>query len=148
MIRLSIGVKCRTGALLFPHMIDHMGFPVSDYVKAKEFYTKVLAPLGYVLVMEANEGQTEAGGRAAGFGPKGKPAFWIAEDKTPAKYLHVAFSAPSREAVDAFYAAAIAAGGTDNGAPGLRTQYHPNYYGAFIMDPDGNNVEAVSHGEA
>lgn len=146
MIRLLKWVKSGGGTLLFLYMIDHLGFPVSEYERAKDFYTKVLAPLGYGLVMEANAGQTESGGRAAGFGPEGKPAFWIAEDKVAAKYLHIAFLAPSREAVDAFYAAAMAAGGTDNGAPGLRTQYHPNYYGAFIMDPDGNNVEAVNHG--
>jgi predicted lactoylglutathione lyase len=86
----------------------------------------------------------EFGGAAAGFGADGKPDFWISP--SPTNPVHVAILAAARASVDAFYNAAIAAGGRDNGAPGLRPEYHPNYYGAFVSDPDGHNVEAVCHG--
>jgi catechol 2,3-dioxygenase-like lactoylglutathione lyase family enzyme len=116
-------------------MIDHVGFSVSDYARAKAFYEKALAPLGYALVMEATAQQT--GQPAAGFGSGGKPDFWIGgEGKL------------ERPMVDAFYRAALAAGGKDNGPPGLRVHYHPNYYGAFVLDPDGHNIEAVCHAPA
>ena len=116
-------------------MIDHLGFAVSDIARAKAFYTAALAPLGYTLVRDV--------GDAFGLGPGGKPEFWIG--KGVAARIHVAILAKDRETVDAFYAAAMKAGGTDNGAPGLRTHYHPNYYGAFVLDPDGHNIEAVCH---
>jgi len=124
-------------------MIDHMGFPVSDYARAKAFYEKALAPLGYVLVMEVD--QTENDRKAAGFGIGGKPDLWIGGEGGLNRIIHVAIAAKDRAAVDAFYDAALAAGGTDNGAPGLRPHYHPNYYAAFVFDPDGDNVEAVCH---
>jgi catechol 2,3-dioxygenase-like lactoylglutathione lyase family enzyme len=127
-------------------MLDHIGFPVSDYARSKAFYTTALAPLGYVLVMEVS--QTENDHPAAGFGADGKPDFWIGGEGGLNRRLHVAFAAKDRAAVDAFYRAAIAAGGTHNGAPGLRPHYHPNYYGAFVLDPDGHNVEAVCHAAA
>jgi catechol 2,3-dioxygenase-like lactoylglutathione lyase family enzyme len=127
-------------------MIDHIGFPVSDYARSKTFYGKALAPLGYVLIMEVQ--QTENDALAAGFGADGKPDFWIGGEGGLDKPLHVAIVAKDRTAVDAFYKAALAAGGKDNGAPGLRPQYHPNYYGAFVLDPDGHNVEAVCHAPA
>ncbi|MFT3768723.1 MAG: VOC family protein [Minicystis sp.] len=126
-------------------ILDHLGITVTNYVRSKEFYAKALAPLGIGQIMEFGE--------ACGFGRDGKPDFWIgtkpdfqseAQAKSPTP-VHVAFAANSREDVDAFYAAAIAAGGKDNGAPGLRPQYHPGYYGAFVLDLDGNNVEAVVH---
>lgn len=123
-------------------MIDHLGISVSDFEKSKRFYAAALAPFGYKVLMEFPG--------AAGFGgADGKPDFWIGSGEAAkgetAKKVHVAFSSPDRATVDAFYQAAIAAGGADNGAPGLRPQYHPGYYGAFVLDPDGNNVEAVCH---
>jgi catechol 2,3-dioxygenase-like lactoylglutathione lyase family enzyme len=126
-------------------MIDHIGFAVSDYAQAKAFYGKALAPLGYTLVMEVGAQETESGHPAAGFGSGGKPDFWIGGEGRLDKPLHVAIAAKDRAAVDAFYRAAMAAGAKDNGAPGLRPQYHPNYYAAFVRDPDGHNIEAVCH---
>ncbi len=124
-------------------MIDHFGFPVADYARSKAFYTKALAPLGYTIVMEVQRDQ--GGSLAAGFGADGKPDFWIGGEGGLNRRLHVAIAAKDRAAVDAFYSAALAAGGKDNGTPGLRPHYHPNYYGAFVLDPDGHNVEAVCH---
>jgi len=118
-------------------MIDHLGLRVSDYARSKRFYESALAPLGYQVVMEF-------GGAAAGLGAAGKPDFWISQGE-PGGPVHVAFASPDRKTVDAFHEAALAAGGSDNGAPGLRPEYHPNYYGAFVIDPDGNNFEAVCH---
>jgi catechol 2,3-dioxygenase-like lactoylglutathione lyase family enzyme len=126
-------------------MIDHIGFPVSDYARAKAFYAKALAPLGYALVMEIDGARTESGAPAAGFGTAGKPDFWIGGEGNLGKPLHVAIVAADRASVDAFHAAALAAGGQDNGAPGLRPHYHANYYAAFVLDPDGHNIEAVCH---
>ena len=126
-------------------MIDHMGFSVSDYERAKAFYGKALAPLGYVLVMEVAAHQNPSGAPAAGFGAGGKPDFWIGGEGGLNKPVHVAIVAKDRATVDAFYKAAMAAGGRDNGAPGIRAHYHPNYYGAFVLDPDGHNIEAVCH---
>jgi catechol 2,3-dioxygenase-like lactoylglutathione lyase family enzyme len=127
-------------------MLDHAGFPVSDYKRSKAFYEKALAPLGYVLVMEVQQNEQDA--PAAGFGAGGKPSFWIGGEGGLNKPIHFAFAAKDRAAVDAFYRAAIAAGGKDNGAPGLREHYHPNYYAAFVLDPDGHNIEAVCHAPA
>src|SRR3954453_7315954 len=123
-------------------MIAHMGFPVSDYERAKAFYAKALAPLGYILIMEVTQEQT-GHDPAAGFGADGKPDFWIGGEGGVNKPVHVAIVAKDRTAVDAFYEAALAAGGRDNGAPGIRAHYHPNYYGAFVLDADGHNIEAV-----
>ena len=119
-------------------MIDHAGFGVSDYARSKAFYERALAPLGITLVMEVM-------GRAAGFGTGQKPFFWLEEGRPRVTEVHVAFDTPDRATVDAFHAAALEAGGTDNGAPGVREIYHPTYYGAYVLDPDGNNVEAVCH---
>jgi predicted lactoylglutathione lyase len=117
-------------------MIDHTSVSVSDYEKAKKFYKKALAPLGYELDKDFPDY------KAAGFKQGGKSDFWIGGvEKTAA--VHVAFAAQNKEEVDAFYAAGIAAGGKDNGAPGYRTDYSPGYYGAFVHDMDGNNIEAV-----
>ncbi|MGE0240098.1 MAG: VOC family protein [Parvibaculaceae bacterium] len=125
-------------------MLDHVGFAVADYEKAKAFYEKALKPLGISVVMEVTPEQT-GNVAAAGFGDAQKPYFWIGTGDKPKGGQHVAFAAQSRKAVDAFYAAAIAAGGRDNGAPGPRPHYHADYYGAFVLDPDGNNIEAVCH---
>lgn len=128
-------------------MIDHVGFPVSDYARAKAFYLKALAPLGYGLIMEVKQ-EDNAGEAAAGFGRDGKPDFWIGSEGGLNKPMHIAISADDRATVDAFYRAAMEAGGRDNGAPGIRAHYHPNYYGAFVLDPDGLNIEAVCHAPA
>lgn len=123
-------------------MIDHMGFPVSDFEASVEFYESALAPLGYGLEVEDLEGEVAV----AGFGLPGEPAFFIASGEEPASHrLHIAFKADDRAAVRAFHMAALAAGGTDNGKPGLRPDYHDNYYAAYVLDPDGHNIEAVCH---
>ena len=117
-------------------MLDHVTIQVADYARSKRFYASALAPLGYTVMMEF--------GPVAGLGADGKPDFWIAQGE-PAKPVHIAFVSKNRTSVDAFYHASVTAGARDNGAPGLRPQYHPNYYGAFVLDPDGNNIEAVCH---
>ena len=117
-------------------MIDHLGLSVTDLARSREFYRKALAPLGYGVIMEFPG--------AVGLGAQGKPDFWLGAGTAPTP-VHVAFLSPDRKTVDAFHAAALAAGGKDNGGPGLRPQYHATYYGAFVHDPDGNNVEAVCH---
>lgn len=124
-------------------MLDHMGYAVEDLEKSRRFYEKALAPLGYAIRVEISREVT--GGEAhLGFGSD-RPVFWIGEGKKKVSGVHVAFAAKDRAAVDAFYTAALAAGGTDNGKPGLRPHYHQHYYGAFVLDPDGNNIEAVCH---
>jgi catechol 2,3-dioxygenase-like lactoylglutathione lyase family enzyme len=118
---------------------DHVGLNVRDYDASRAFYESALAPLGYRVVMEFAEWKT------CGFGTGEKPELWISEREPYGTGTHVSFTAPDRETVDAFHAAGLAGGGTDNGAPGIREEYHPTYYGAFVLDPDGNNVEAVCH---
>ena len=118
-------------------MLDHLGITVSDHARSKRFYLEALAPMGYELMMDH-----EISG--SGFGRDGKPDFWIKPGK-PSGPVHVAFSASDRATVDAFFLAAVKAGAQDNGAPGPRPEYHPTYYGAFVIDPDGNNIEAVCH---
>jgi catechol 2,3-dioxygenase-like lactoylglutathione lyase family enzyme len=118
-------------------MIDHIALKVSDQERSRRFFQEALAPLGYELLMEHDIS-------GSGFGRDGKPDFWI-QLGDPSGPLHVCFSAADRATVDRFHGAALKAGARDNGAPGLRPEYHPNYYGAFVIDPDGNNVEAVCH---
>ena len=125
-------------------MIDHTGVVVSDFGKSTAFYKQALAPIGYVLLIEVSAEQTGSN-PAAGFGVPPKPDFWVAGGKPNKPPVHVAFRVTSHELVDAFYAAALAAGGRDNGPPGVRPHYHPDYYGAFVLDPDGHNIEAVCH---
>jgi len=127
-------------------MIDHLKLFVGDAERSRGFYERALAPLGYSLIMEVP--QTGGGHVAAGFGADGKPDFWIGDEGGLNRSVHIAIAAKDRAAVDAFYRAAIAAGGKDNGGPGLRPQYHANYYGAFVFDPDGHNIEAVCHAPA
>ena len=125
-----------------PRVIDHIGVGVRDFEQSLEFYTRALAPLGFERVA-----LTDTDNRSAGFGLKGRDDFWIHEGR-PAGRMHVAFEADSRDEVDAFHAAAIDAGARDNGAPGLRPEYSDTYYAAFVVDPNGNNIEAVFHGDA
>ena len=125
-------------------MIDHLGFAVSDIAKAKAFYLTALKPLGIDILIEVTPEQS--GGEAhIGFGANQKPFFWIGGGEAAKGPVHIAFDAPNRATVDAFHAAALAAGGRDNGPPGIRAYYHPNYYGAFVFDLDGHNIEAVCH---
>ena len=126
-------------------MLDHIGFVVSEFDRSKRFYSVALAPLSISLLMEVTPEQTGLIGSHAGFGSNNKPFFWIGNQGRPASGLHVAFRAPSRRIVDEFYREALRIGGRDNGAPGLRPHYHDHYYGAFVLDPDGNNIEAVCH---
>lgn len=129
-----------------------MGVTVRDLQVSKTFYDAAFAPLGIAVVMSVSAEET---GSSAfiGYGPtedrrdiqSGKPSFWVSQGAAPTGPMHVAFLAADRAQVDAFHAAALAAGGTDNGAPGVRPHYHPNYYAAFVLDPDGRNVEAVCH---
>ncbi len=124
-------------------MIDHITFGVSDMQRSAAFYDRAFAPLGVTMLFEVPPEHT-GGVRVRGYGDR-RPWFWIAEEDATRGKLHVALSAANRTAVDAFHREALAAGGRDNGAPGLRAHYHPDYYGAFVLDPDGNNIEAVCH---
>jgi catechol 2,3-dioxygenase-like lactoylglutathione lyase family enzyme len=119
-------------------MIDHTGINVSNFEKSKEFYAKALIPLGYQLLKEFDAS-------VAGFGINGKADFWISQGEVNTPRIHIAFRAETCEMVQAFYTAALEAGGRDNGCPGLRPHYHSDYYGAFILDLDGHNIEAVCH---
>ena len=128
-------------------MLDHLSMGVSDFQRGAAFYDAVLEPLGMTRVMDfANDAV-----QAVAYGADGKPVFWIGAAMagvppvTPMPGFHLAFAAPDRAAVDAFYGAAMAAGAKDNGAPGLRPHYHPHYYAAFVLDPDGHHMEAVCH---
>jgi catechol 2,3-dioxygenase-like lactoylglutathione lyase family enzyme len=123
-------------------VIDHIGVGVRDFEQSVEFYTRALAPLGFDRVA-----YIDSDNRSAGFGVHGRDDFWIHEGR-PVGRSHIAFDADSHEAVDAFHAAALEAGGRDNGAPGLRPAYSDTYYAAYILDPNGNNIEAVFHGDA
>jgi catechol 2,3-dioxygenase-like lactoylglutathione lyase family enzyme len=120
-------------------MFDHVGVNVRDFERSRDFYRQALEPLGLQETMAFEEW------KAAAFGPEGKYEFWVAQREPYGTGTHVAFSCDDRETVDAFHAAALAAGGTDNGPAGIREHYHPTYYGAFVLDPDGNNIEAVCH---
>ena len=118
-------------------VLDHVSLPVSDVERSKRFYVEALSSLGYTLIMEHHIS-------GVGFGQSAKPDFWIRQG-APGAAVHVAFASEDRATVDAFYEGAIAAGGHDNGQPGLRPEYHSAYYGAYVLDQDGNNIEAVCH---
>lgn len=117
-------------------MIDHVSVRVQDFPRLLSFYREALAPIGYQVIMEYPG--------AVGLGAGGKPDLWLMQTDRPLNPTHVALSG-TREAIDKFHAAGLAAGGVDNGAPGLRVDYHPNYYAAFVRDPEGNNIEVVCH---
>lgn len=121
-------------------MLDHIMLRVRDYAASKRFYDAVLETLGYRMLLEFPE--------AGGYGDDQKPYFWIGHSPDPHPRIHIAFMAKDRAAVDAFHAKALEMGARDDGAPGLRPNYHPDYYGAFVIDPDGHNIEAVYHGPA
>jgi catechol 2,3-dioxygenase-like lactoylglutathione lyase family enzyme len=118
-------------------MFDHLGFGVTDYATSKTFFLQSLEPLGVGIVMEGEHG--------LGIGPKEKPALWLFQTSEKPTPMHIAFTAENRQQVRDFYRNALEAGGKDNGAPGLRPHYHADYYGAFVIGPDGHNVEAVCH---
>lgn len=124
-------------------MFDHVGFSTPDLQRLRAFYETALAPLGITCLMEVTADMT-GGDAFLGFGRE-RPQFWISTGAHHAPGLHIAFAADNRAIVDAFYKAALGAGGRDNGPPGLRPHYHPDYYGAFVLDPDGHNIEAVCH---
>jgi catechol 2,3-dioxygenase-like lactoylglutathione lyase family enzyme len=118
-------------------MLDHIGIPVSDLDRAKDFYSEALAPIGFLLLGES--------AAHAAFGIGHMPYLLLRLTDVPPVSTHVAFIADTRAQIDAFHAAAVAAGGTDNGSPGIRADYHPDYYAAFVLDPDGHNIEVVKH---
>jgi catechol 2,3-dioxygenase-like lactoylglutathione lyase family enzyme len=124
-------------------IINHVEFSVADAECARRFYAAALAPLGMTLVISIDPARTPHGGARYGFGKNGYPSLWIHQECGAKLPIHIAFTADDRLAVDAFHAAALANGGTDNGAPGIRERYHENYYAAYVLDPDGNNIEAV-----
>ncbi len=128
-------------------MIDHMSIQVRDYPKSKAFYLEALGPLGYGVVMALSQKDYPhlPSPEICGLGEKGKPDFWLSGSNEPTSGQHLAFRAETRAAVDAFYKAALAAGAKPNGEPGIRAHYHPNYYGAFVIDLNGHNLEAVCH---
>ena len=128
-------------------MIDHMGIPVSDIGRSRSFYEAVLGALGMSVQMHVTPDQTHDGTSALGFGVPGEKIFWISDGKRVGEGVHVAFLAEHREQVEAFHAAGLKAGGCDHGAPGPRPNYGPNYYAAFVLDPDGANIEAVCYAE-
>lgn len=129
--------RLKPGGTKISMIIDHIGFGVADYAKSKAFYCAALAPLGIELIMEAQGW--------AGLGRQAKPELWFGESEARQSPMHIALSAQNREQVRAFYSAALEAGARDNGAPGLREIYHPHYYGAFVICPNGHNLEAVCH---
>lgn len=124
--------------------LSHIGIPVSDIERSRKFYEAALKPLGMGVTMEAGPDETKSGGTAIGFGAKCESGlFWIGDNETVGKGIHVAFEAENQNQVKAFHDAALASGGRDNGAPGPRPHFGPNYFAAFVLDPDGANIEAV-----
>lgn len=126
-------------------MIDHLGISVRSHAQSKAFYLAALSPLGIGVVMAVSKEESGAPSDYSGFGSDGKPYFWIGEGPANSAGMHLALVAKTRKQVDLFYRAAIAAGAKDNGPPGIRAHYHPNYYGAFVIDLNGINLEAVCH---
>lgn len=127
-------------------MLDHLNLGVSDVERSRSFYTAALGAIGIEELLVFGPEMTASGTKIIGYGAGRKPFFWIVDGQRVGENTHVAFAVDSRAQVQTFYEAALGAGGTDNGAPGLRPEYHDNYYGAFVLDPDGVNVEAVYHG--
>jgi catechol 2,3-dioxygenase-like lactoylglutathione lyase family enzyme len=128
-------------------VIDHIELPVADAEASRRFYEAALEPLGLSLVVSIDRARTAHGGARHGFGRDGYPSLWFHAEIGRRLPVHVAFAARDRKAVDAFHGLALAHGGRDNGAPGVRERYHPHYYAAYVLDPDGNNIEAVCQTE-
>lgn len=128
-------------------IVNHIEFPVADAERSRQFYEAVLAPLGLSLVISIDPARTALKGARHGFGKNGYPSLWLHEQGGAKLPIHIAFTADFRKTVDAFHAAALAHGGTDNGVPGVREHYHASYYAAYVIDPDGNNIEAVCQSE-
>ena len=124
-------------------IIDHVEFSVRNAEASRNFYEKALAPLGFTRIISVGPDRTLSGGTRHGFGKDGYPSIWIHDNETPGTGTHIAFAAQDRDLVDAFFQAALNAGGIDNGPPGIRMHYHANYYAAYVLDPDGINVEVV-----
>jgi catechol 2,3-dioxygenase-like lactoylglutathione lyase family enzyme len=137
--KVRAGEKRAGGGGTLRGMIDHLTLTVKSLAKSRAFYVKALAPLGYGITMKFDQ--------MVGFGDKVKPYFFLKQGKKPQAPMHLAFAAKRRADVDAFHAAALRAGAKNDGSPGLRAEYHPNYYGAFVIDPDGHPIEAVCHGK-
>jgi catechol 2,3-dioxygenase-like lactoylglutathione lyase family enzyme len=137
-----------TGKSEAPHfagdaILDHIEFAVADAERSRRFYEEALRPFGMTVVICVAPEWTRTGGTRYGLGRDSYPRIWFHDGEAPSSPMHVALAATDRRVVDAFHAAALAAGGTDNGAPGIRERYHPHYYAAFVLDPDGNSIEAV-----
>lgn len=128
-------------------LIDHIEIPVADPERSRHFYETALAPLGVTCVVASPAGGSATGTPRYGLGYNGYPCLWLHGGEPTPGGVHIAFAAPGHAAVDAFHAAALVAGGHDNGAPGVRTRYHPRYYAAYVLDPDGNNIECVCQAE-
>ncbi|MCP1535637.1 VOC family protein [Methylorubrum extorquens] len=124
-------------------VLDHVEFVVADAERSRRFYEGALRPLGMTVVIRVGPERSRTGGTRYGLGRGGYPRIWFHDGETPGTPIHLALATNDRDGVNAFHRAALAAGGTDNGAPGIRERYHPNYYAAFVLDPDGNNIEAV-----
>lgn len=124
-------------------ILDHVEFAVADAERSRRFYEEALRPLGMSIVIRVGPERSRTGGTRYGLGRDGYPHIWFHDAESPGTPIHLAFSTTNRDVVDAFYRSALAAGGTDNGAPGIRERYHPGYYAAYVLDPDGNNIEAL-----
>jgi catechol 2,3-dioxygenase-like lactoylglutathione lyase family enzyme len=124
-------------------ILDHIEFAVTDAERSRRFYEEVLRPFGMTVIFRVGPERTRTGGTRYGLGRDGYPRIWFHDGEAPGSPMHLALAATDRHIVDAFHKAALAAGGTDNGAPGVRERYHPDYYAAFVLDPDGNNIEGV-----
>ena len=124
-------------------ILDHIEFAVADAERSRRFYEQALRPFGMTVILSVGPERTRTGGLRYGVGRDGYPRIWFHDGEAPGSPIHLALATADRRVVDAFHAAAVAAGGRDNGAPGVRERYHPNYYAAFVVDPDGNNIEGV-----
>jgi catechol 2,3-dioxygenase-like lactoylglutathione lyase family enzyme len=132
-------VPCQAGDAI----LDHIEFAVTDAERSRRFYEDALRPFGMTVIIRVGPERTRTGGTRYGLGRDGYPRIWFHDGEAPGSPMHLALATTDRRVVDAFHAAALAARGTDNGAPGIRERYHPDYYAAFVLDPDGNNIEAV-----
>jgi catechol 2,3-dioxygenase-like lactoylglutathione lyase family enzyme len=138
-----VTAKKEVHALMGNAILDHIEFTVADAERSRRFYEEALRPFGMTVIIRVGPERTRTGGTRYGLGRDGYPRIWFHDGGARGSPMHLALATIDRRVVDAFHAAALAAGGMDNGAPGIRERYHPNYYAAFVLDPDGNNIEAV-----